>query len=114
MLGKDFRCTACQCVTSVTYSDREEFLASDRPACESCGSKRTVPFVDTSGCGEVHLQGGNAKASFDNMYPRVSFTLPRWMKGCEHTRDGKPIVRDKAHERNIMAGAYNNETYRRD
>lgn len=36
-------------------------------------------------------------------WPRVSSSLPRFMPGCKHTKSGKPIVRNKQHERNIMA-----------
>lgn len=36
-------------------------------------------------------------------YPYVSHSLPRGLDGCKVTRDNKPIVMSKRHERNIMA-----------
>jgi hypothetical protein len=38
-----------------------------------------------------------------SQYPYVSNALPRNLEGCGTTRDGKPIVMSKRHERNIMA-----------
>lgn len=36
-------------------------------------------------------------------YPVVSRSLPRRLEGCEHTPDGKPIIRNKAHERELAS-----------
>lgn len=36
-------------------------------------------------------------------YPYVSHALPRRLPGCSTTREGKPIVMSKRHERNIMS-----------
>lgn len=38
-----------------------------------------------------------------SQYPYVSNALPRRLPGCSTTRDGKPVVMSKRHERNIMA-----------
>jgi hypothetical protein len=36
-------------------------------------------------------------------YPYVSHALPRKLAGCQTTRDGKPIIKSKRHERNVMS-----------
>ena len=36
-------------------------------------------------------------------YPYVSHSLPRKLDGCECDPQGKPIVRSRAHERNIAS-----------
>lgn len=36
-------------------------------------------------------------------YPYVSHSLPRRLAGCRTTRQGKPIIESKRHERNVMA-----------
>jgi hypothetical protein len=36
-------------------------------------------------------------------WPRVSNSLPRFMPGCRHMKDGRPIVENKRHERNICS-----------
>lgn len=38
-----------------------------------------------------------------HQYPYVSHALPRRMAGCKTTREGKPIIESKRHERNVMA-----------
>jgi hypothetical protein len=54
------------------------------------------------------------KGRMDRKYPYVSNQLPRGMKGCRHTKVGKPIIESKTHERNIMAGGGNGERFIRD
>ena len=36
-------------------------------------------------------------------YPYVSSALPKKLPGCEHTKDGKPIITSRQHERNIAS-----------
>jgi hypothetical protein len=36
-------------------------------------------------------------------YPYVSQSLPRNLKGCKTTRQGKPIITSRAHEANVAA-----------
>jgi len=36
-------------------------------------------------------------------YPYVSQSLPRNLKGCKTTRQGKPIIRSRTHEANVAA-----------
>jgi hypothetical protein len=36
-------------------------------------------------------------------YPYVSSALPRNLPGADHTADGKPIIRSRTHEKNVMA-----------
>lgn len=36
-------------------------------------------------------------------YPYVSNALPRRIPGAEHTKDGKPIVMNRAHERSLAS-----------
>lgn len=36
-------------------------------------------------------------------YPYTSLSMPRWSKGCKHTKDGKPIINSQRHERQVMA-----------
>lgn len=38
-----------------------------------------------------------------SQYPYVSTSLPRKLEGCKTTKQGKPIVMSKRHEREIMA-----------
>lgn len=36
-------------------------------------------------------------------YPYTSLSMPRWSKGCKHTKDGKPIIQSQRHERQVMS-----------
>lgn len=38
-----------------------------------------------------------------NMYPYLSQSLPRNLKGCDTNHQGKPIIMSKRHEANVMA-----------
>ena len=38
-----------------------------------------------------------------HQYPYVSTALPRGLDGCKTTRQGKPVIMSKRHEREVMA-----------
>jgi hypothetical protein len=38
-----------------------------------------------------------------SQYPYVSTSLPRRLEGCKATKQGKPVIMSKRHEREIMA-----------
>ncbi len=49
---------------------------------------------------------GNHEVNADPVtgrFPVASNALPRWLPGCEHTKDGKPIVTSRAHRQSICS-----------
>ena len=108
VLSYTYRCRDCFKVFDLTFADRQSYIDA-APQCP-CGSSHIHRYVETP-----HIPAAiNAKAKFDGMYPYVSHSLPRNMKGCRHTPAGKPIIESKAHERNIMAGGGNGDRYERE
>lgn len=104
-----YRCPECQGVFDLTVGSRDEYLEA-RPVCPS-GCKASPRRHNPAPYAPSLTDG---KARMDAKYPYTSSVLPRFMKGCRHTRDGKPIIESKAHERNVMAGGGNGERWDRE
>jgi len=49
------------------------------------------------------IQGVSEQVATAQKYPYASNRLPRNMKGCPVTKEGKPIITSQTHEREIMA-----------
>ena len=49
------------------------------------------------------VQGVSAQVAAAQKYPYASSRLPRNLKGCPTTKEGKPIISSQTHEREIMA-----------
>lgn len=110
MLTYSYECKECGGLFDLSVKSKEEFLDA-RPKCPSCGSVS----VRRANPAPYHASLTAGKSRMDAKYPYVSRRLPRNVfRNCRHTKDGKPIIESKAHEREIMAGAGNGERYERE
>lgn len=86
-----------------------EFLDEDKNVVEIAFSMKEVPpigsIIDHEGRKVTRIMSVLQidPATNRSQYPYVSAALPRNLAGCKTTRDGKPIVMSKRHERNIMS-----------
>lgn len=85
-------------------NEHGETIALDYPMCDapSIGSKITV-----DGCIYTRIPSNAiisaAVKRITHQYPFVSRSLPRGLCPRSQDHEGRPIVRDRAHEREIMA-----------
>lgn len=86
-----------------------EFLDPDGNVVEIAMSMRDAPTIGsiiehegrqlTRIVSDMQVDPGTNRSQ----YPYVSSALPRRLEGCKTTRDGKPVVMSKRHEREIMS-----------
>ncbi len=86
-----------------------EFLDADGNVVEIAMSMRDAPpigsIIEHEGrqltriVSDMQVDPGTNRSQ----YPYVSHALQRRLEGCKTTRDGKPVVMSKRHEREIMS-----------
>lgn len=94
----DFKCEVCGTI-------REEFHSIlNVPKEVPCYNEIDVDGVMDQCHGVAHrVLGMGIAGHVDTWKPYVSNRLPRNLKGCRCTPDGKPIIESRSQERNIMA-----------